>query len=408
MRSLEARGYLALFDVRESADKYAINETLARDIVEANEDRRIPIVVSHVDFRVDLTIGHVVKLVVDDKGLFCEAVIDNAAFLETQRAMNEDFVRYFTKVRSSPFLYLRSCLPCFSMSHDRHSLSVKHVALVDVGARRGTLVSYGYIDRPAASQDRYSNRATDFYVVLGCYSRNTLKLANERNDLLFKDALLCGETNTDFISAGLENIISENGRPEGRKTVNTKTMHSPDNVNEAISFISDLASVLSRRGTKRTRESDDGERETKRSRTVDDEPVVNASQVIVERSRGAADVQQDLTNLKDEFKRMQSELLASHSSMMRDLVKMNQEHSAALPPPPIDTKAQPIETTAAQPSSETPVPAADATAGQPPPKSETAESALIEAGVSINESEHLINELFRQFIENTFTVKKSY
>jgi hypothetical protein len=35
----------------------------------------------------------------------------------------------------------------------------------------------------------------------------------------------------------------------------------------------------------------------------------------------------------------------------------------------------------------------------------SAETALIEAGMQINESEHLINELFRQFIEKNFTVK---
>jgi hypothetical protein len=35
----------------------------------------------------------------------------------------------------------------------------------------------------------------------------------------------------------------------------------------------------------------------------------------------------------------------------------------------------------------------------------SAEAALIEAGMQINESEHLINELFRQFIERNFTVK---
>ncbi len=422
---IEVRGYLALFDVRESSNIYVINETLARQIIERNAKKAIPVVVSHVDFRVDLTIGFVTELAVDNKGLFCAAIIDNANFLESQSAMNEDFGRYFTRAEPSPFLYLKSCLPCFSLSHNKHSLAIKHIALVDVGARRGTLISYSYVKRPSKA---YTNRVSDFYRVLGCYSRNTLKLANQRNELLFRDALLCGETDTDFIVASLESGIKTSINGVGMSSRNAK-MQTTDSMNDAISFISDLASVLNSRqqqkmgAAKRSREDDEQSGGDSKRRNTG---VVNGSQLVTS-GEPSYDIQRELNGFRDEFKKMQSDLLASQTSMLRDILNersgasvsqsggpqypvsgMQQRQQQQQPPygmvfqymPPSQPPSQ------TQQTEEAPPPLVEV--AQPPPAETktTAESALIEAGMSINESEHLINELFRQFIENTFTIKK--
>ncbi len=317
---IEVRGYLALFDVRESSNIYVINETLARQIIERNAKKAIPVVVSHVDFRVDLTIGFVTELAVDNKGLFCAAIIDNANFLESQSAMNEDFGRYFTRAEPSPFLYLKSCLPCFSLSHNKHSLAIKHIALVDVGARRGTLISYSYVKRQRPSK-AYTNRVSDFYRVLGCYSRNTLKLANQRNELLFQDALLCGETDTNFIVASLESEKRNiNSSAEEISRTNTK-MQTTDGMNDAISFISDLASVLNSRQqqkmvSKRSREDDEqsgGDSKRRNTGVVNGESLVTSGEP-------SYDIQRELNGFRDEFKKMQSDLLASQTSMLRDIL----------------------------------------------------------------------------------------
>ncbi len=429
---IDVRGYLALFDVRESSNIYVINETLASQIVERNANNTIPVVVSHVDFRVDLTIGFVTELAVDNKGLFCAAIIDNANFLESQSAMNEDFGRYFTRVEPSPFLYLKSCLPCFSLSHNKHSLAIKHVALVDVGARRGTLVSYTYVKRQPSKA--YTNRVSDFYRVLGCYSRNTLRLANQRNELLFQDALLCGETDTNFIVASLESEKTNiNSAAEEMSRQTNTNMQTTDGMNDAISFISDLASVLNSRqqrgvAVKRSREDDEQSGDSKKRKV--ETGVVNGSQLVTS-GEPSYDIQRELNNFRDEFKKMQSDLLASQTSMMRDILNERQTNGGGgpqypvygmqqpsypmfqyLPPPSqsLPVKQQPTVQEAAAPTPlvlpEVELPMTEAT--EPAlPETKTAESTLIEAGMSINESEHLINELFRQFIENTFTIKQA-
>jgi len=218
-KCISVSGYLAVFDIQEPDANYRLTKSLAKQIIDKNANHNIPLVVSHINFRVDLTVGYVTKLSIDNKGLYCKGIIDNIAFIDVQNQMNVDFITYFTKSTPSPFLYLKSCLSCFSLAHDKNSLFVKHVALVDLGARRGTLITYDY----ESNQDPkdYTNEKKDFYIVLGCYARNALKLGQERNELLFKDAMICGETDTDFICAS-----KEAGKKLLRKTHSILTVKS--------------------------------------------------------------------------------------------------------------------------------------------------------------------------------------
>lgn len=326
-RCIEVRGYLAFFDVQESQHKYVITRDVARRMILKNKGRTIPIVISHVDFRVDLTIGYVTELKIDNKGLHCIGVVDNSAFLKVQQELNDDFIRYFTKADPSPLLYLRSCLPCFSLSHELKTLLIKHVALVDLGARRGTLIKYSYAN--AGTDKRYTSTEIDFYKMLNCYTRNTIKLGPERNSLLFKDALFCGETDTEFINAGFEsekNTIKASGSHSKRKDNRLNIMSQDRNnagMDEAFSFLNNLASVLSRtRNLKRSSTEKCGGSANKRARMDDDEPIINASQTLVnpdqhKRSNGW---QQEMDEFRNQMKQMQSEFLNAQSTLIRGMI----------------------------------------------------------------------------------------
>ena len=498
-------GYLALFDIKESSSEYLMNRNLAKSIVERNKGRLIPLVISHLNYRVDLTIGYVTDLAIDNKGLFCKGVIDNCAFIETQNDMNENFIRYFTTATPSPFLYLKSCLPNFSLSHNRNTLMIKHVALVDVGARRGTLVTYEFLKNKMPKQ--YTNTEKDFYVVLACYTRNTIKVASERNNLLFKDILLCDETDTDFITAGKEcEKKSIKTNLNSSLLEKTQAMSDSNNMMEAVDFLTKMASVLKEtRGRKRPCEYQDEEPEIKKRR-MNDEPILHASQTFSSSETRQQDqdssMREEMNKFRDEMKQWHSEMMTTQANLFKDLMKQNlkaqldngvypnniqnsanfesktvptnynqyippnhmtlHQHSSLenhpkdmgntmIPPQPQSVPSQfssqpnfqhlinqqqvsqipvqhntlggvPVE----KPLPSVPIAQSSGTAstsmdndtianGATEVQSnadgnlkgcESFEDPLIQAGLPVNDSEHLINELFRLFIKNNFKVKQ--
>ena len=478
-RCISVSGYLAVFDIQEPDAKYRLTKSLANQIIENNEHHSIPLVISHIDFRVDLTIGYVTDLKVDNKGLYCKGIIDNIAFIDVQNQMNEDFITYFTKSTPSPFLYLKSCLSCFSLAHDKNSHWIKHVALVDLGARRGTLVRYEYASNRKPKE--YTNERKDFYIVLGCYSRNALKLGHERNELLFKDAMICGETDTDFICAGKEvskKTIKGDLNDFSRKRQNYSSNMEPNQnnnlgLNEALTFISTIASALNQRQNNKHSYDTDPESTPRKRMKVDDEPIVNAAQTLVSAEpqqypQLSRDEINDFKKQMQEMKQMQTDFITAQSNMFRMMnpygIQNQLQHqinpqlqngmNCFLPSqqpvvqthawPPMQT--QPTKSTFAtqssmqnalsqqqlaqnashdqqdtikpipseqtsqactvQASQDTSTKQSDITQPtQNKHEKKTAENTLIEAGIKINESEHLINELFKHFIETNFSVK---
>lgn len=475
-KCIDVSGYLAIFDVQEPDVKYRLTKSIASRILENNKNLSIPLVVSHIDFRVDLTVGYVTDLKVDNKGLYCRGIIDNIAFIEVQNQMNEDFVAYFTKALPSPFLYLKSCLSCFSMAHDKKSLWIKHVALVDLGARRGTLIKYDFASNLVPKE--YTNDKKDFYIVLGCYSRNALKLGPERKELLFQDAMICGETNTDFICAGKEackkNIKEDSLISDFQKQISTAMERNQSNfdLSDALSFISNIASVLNQ--NKKRSNSVEPEPSSRKRMRIDEEPIVNASQTLVnpEPQESAQLSRDELNDFKKQMQHMQSEFLTAQSNMYRMMTPfgfqnqiqqsvnpqlqngMNcyipsqqpiiqtqpwpamqtqpimpnfnqqyttqpvqnnvpsqqqvaqnqiQDHQSTTPPILPDQTSQTNTIQASKDVSASQ--ASDIEESQIKPVKKTTETTLIEAGMSINESEHLINELFKHFIETNFSVK---
>lgn len=429
---IQVRGYLAIFNTRESDDKYVLTKLSARKIIENNGNRDIPLVVSHVHFRVDLTIGRVTKLHVDNTGLFCEGIIDNVAFLNVHNLLNEDFIKYFSDAASRQFLYLKCFLPCFSLSHFKETFQIRHVALVDLGARRGTLVQYSFTER--IQPKAYSSNENDFFSVLNCYSRNSLKLP-ERNNLLFRDALLCGETDTEFINAShdIQKINIKGNQLE------TKKKQQFTNMEDALKFITTIARAFEESGKKRSRESD-SEPVPKRARVEDG--VTNAYQTFEQLNRQA-----DEKGGKDDFKDFKKEMLNLHAELINSQKKMLTEMFESRQQSNVDetntiqleqqrnSLANPYQTTLGNSSNQ---PCSQMTslakpfqqlppAFQEPPQGtstqqstqhdtsvqktsleqttivpkiveKTAEEVLIDAGMQVNTQEKLVNELFRIFI----------
>ncbi len=407
-------GYLGLFNVKESDVKYALKKELAKQLIASNDTFNIPLVVSHVNFRVDLTVGFLTELTIDSRGLYCKGLINNAAFLEVQNQMNDDFINFFTKATPSPFLYLKSCLPCFSLSHDKKSLTIKHVALVDLGARRGTLINYSYANQNVQPK-RYASSTNDIFIALGCYSRNALKHGRERNELLFKDALLCDNHDTEFICAEKKTI---NAIPcEYPSTTNMDS----ENMTSALALISTIASALNQqKGQKRTYSGTDEEPPCKRSKL---EPVVHATETLLSSTSKESNIREELNEFKQHMQKLQTDFLAAQTSMLKEVFSpvmrappqqyYHQPQYQSIPTqiPPTFTQQPIVPQTLPTPvmSEQKPVmPVQQETNFIPEVKrneERSAETALIEAGMQINESEHLINELFRQFIEKNFTVK---
>lgn len=303
-RCIKARGYLGLFDVTESSSEYIISEELALAIKKKNLNKRIPIVISHINYKSDLTVGFVTDLKIDNKGLYCEAIIDNITFIEIQACVNEDFIHYFTHAAPSPFLYLKSCFPSFSLSHNRKTLGIKHVALVDVGARRGTLVTYEYINWPKPSQYNCSDK--DIYTLLVCYTRNAIKIASERKDLLFKDVLLCEAIDDmDFITAGkgCEKKTIKTSSNSLHEDVNLN-MNNNSNIDEALQYLGRLASALNEEKTNLKRKNDLEHVPVPKRKCVNHEPVINAAQTLYN-----SDSEQEMEfNFRNEMKELRNEM----------------------------------------------------------------------------------------------------
>ncbi|KAH3794484.1 hypothetical protein DPMN_148016 [Dreissena polymorpha] len=405
-------GYLGLFNVKESDVKYALNKELAKQLIASNDTFNIPLVVSHVNFRVDLTVGFLTELTIDSRGLYCKGLINNAAFLEVQNQMNDDFINFFTKATPSPFLYLKSCLPCFSLSHDKKSLTIKHVALVDLGARRGTLINYSYANQNVQPK-RYASSTNDIFIALGCYSRNALKHGRERNELLFKDALLCDNHDTEFICAEKKTI---NAIP--CEYLSTTNMDS-ENMTSALALISTIASALNQqKGQKRTYSGTDEEPPCKRSKL---EPVVHATETLLSSTSKESNIREELNEFKQHMQKLQTDFLAAQTSMLKEVFSpvmrapqpqyYHQPQYQSIPTqiPPTFVQQPIVPQTLPSPvmSEQKPVtPVQQETNIIPDVKRSedkvSRDCALIEAGMQINESEHLINELFRQFIERKF------
>lgn len=471
---IKARGYLGLFDILESSNRFIIDKKLANALIKQNSNNYIPLVISHIDYRADLTVGYITELAIDNKGLYCEAIIDNDTFLEIQSAINEDFIKYFSKASPSPFLYLKSCFPSFSLSHNINSLKIKHVALVDVGARRGTLVRYEFSANAKATQ--YTCTDKDIYILLACYTRNAIKLANERSELLFTDALLCDEIDDiDFITAGKE--CQKKSIKTSSYAIETdvpQIMSEHSNISDALEYLGKIASALSDGNSSTKRKNELQERPPAKRTRVNHEPIVHASQTF---SNSESDP--ELTfNFQDEIKGLRNEMkeiLTTQSNMFKDFINQTAtlSHQANQPNNVRDLQTSSQNNTQHGSCSNQIVPNSRCDVAQtydgtsfknsiepnrffsskPPSQqlvenpliqetndrnqsqqnsnvvnidkyneiqeqmstqeadntkdeSRTSEELLIQAGAKVNNSEHLINELFKQFVQTTFHVKK--
>ena len=461
---IDVRGYIALFNVVESSKEFQLCKRTALDLLERNKNKTIPLVISHIGFYVDLTIGSITRLTIDNKGIYCVGIINNSAFLKVQYELNETFIKYFTKVTPSPYLFVQSCLSCFSLSHNKNDLSIQHVALVDVGARRGTLVKY--TSNSLNKSFDYSSSENDFYNLLCCYTKNTLKLADKRNNLLFQDVLLSNEHDTEFISAGEKKTICTERFDEllnsTNKSINTmysnnlaSNQSSSNNINSET-ILQMIGHLVSNSGK---RKLDDYETPVpKNARSAEDQVITAAQTLISDESvkKSTSELSEFKRELKNEMQQQQAEFIAQQTNMLKEI--MNQPRQAPLyanpyqfyPPmqgPPsyqsyiqpsentklpndnrqIDSARVPISnningpssTTSTQPmiiepteqtiirdekSSEKTNKITDMTNTCNDTKS--SEDVLIQAGMTINEKDHLINELFRQFIEKTFVINR--
>ena len=464
---IEVRGYIALFNIEESSRELKLTRQTAIELLERNENKTIPLVISHIGFYVDLTIGSVTRLTIDNKGIYCVGIINNSAFLKVQYELNETFIKYFTKVTPSPYLFLKSCLSCFSLSHNKNDLSIQHVALVDIGARRGTLVKYtsNSLNKPFD----YSSSENDFYNLLCCYTKNTLKLADKRNNLLFQDALLSNEHDTDFISAGEKKSICIEKNEEMLNTTcnsinnmyqgshNLSSSQSSNNLNNdsILQMINHLASTLSK---SEKRKQDDYENPTPKRARKSEEQVLTAAETFVNDEsvkKSTSDLNELKRELKKEMQQQQADFVATQTNMLKEI--MNQSRQAPVFANPyqyypqmqglpqyqpyvqpsyeqtktantklLDDNKQmdptripivnningPSSTTSTQPME---IQQTDQTIIQDKKCSEntdkatdnkTSEDILIQAGLTINEKDHLINELFKQFIQKTFVVNR--
>lgn len=416
-RCIEVRGYLALFDIKESDKIYSVNRKIATQIMNANIKKTIPIVISHLDFRVDLTIGYIIDLKIDNKGLYCSGLINNEAFLEAHDIIQDDFLGYFSTVNPSPFLYLKACLPSFSLSHDKNTFSIKHVALVDVGARRGSLVSYRFINQKPIVSD--SARCTDFLVVLGLYTRNTIKLARTRNDCLYTDALLCGETDTAFIHAGMQAIEKNINRCEQQLTLKQQSDKMANtSMDDALEMIGTIATVLAKR--KRPADTEEDDRPVKKQKQ---QPIIHASQTFANHEENSTPVTRtddEMIKFRDEMKQMQKEFFVGQSNMMKELFSQTLLLNKANSQPLVNTRepSKSKENTSSEPNhdqdrTQIDVPkiisdSSNIAESGKVSECKTAESNLIEAGMQIDKSEYLLNELFSLFLKETFGVKKNY
>ena len=400
-RCIEVMGYLALFDVKESDKMYVIGRNNAQTLIKVNRGKTIPIVISHLNFRVDLTIGYVTNMTVNNKGLYCTGVIDNAAFLEAHNIMRDDFLQYFSSVDPTPFLYLKACLPSFSLSHDKNSFGIKHVALVDIGARRGSLVTYRFLNREPS--ESYSAKCIDFLVVLGLYTRNTIKLAKNRSNCLFTDAMLCGENDIAFINAGMSE--SEKNINVGCQQLRLK-QQTMSSMEDALDMIGTIASVLSNK-RKRQTENVEEEQPVKRQKQ---QPITHASQTFETKDPqlpSTSNQTDDMNKFRDEMRQMQKEFMEGQANMMKELFSQTMQARNAMVETPSVPKHE-SQPSAANTTVESEVPMTQESSSSTTVAANTAEDALIQAGMHIDESEHLINELFRQFIQKNFTVRKNY
>jgi len=465
---INVSGYVGLFDIKESSAEYEIDAKLALSLIERNENRDIPLVISHIDYKVDLTVGHITDIEIDNNGLYCKAVIDNCDFINMQSLINNVFITYFTDAAPSPFLFLKSCFPSFSLSHNRKTRFIKHVALVSLGARRGTLVEY---DSNTISEPKsYTNTKDDIYALLVCYARESIKCTEERSELLLKDALICGENDIDFITAG-KTLTKKSIKTNINGTSIRKHSDMSDINQEVLGYLGKIASVISEgKGVKRQIENPD-QPCLKRSRQ---DPVLNASQTLA--SGSGQKPNGGLRDEMNEFKNEMKELFMMQSNTFKDIMKQQMDNSSFIangpacmynvPPQeyaykfgynrpfnfnynlPPNTSQQTFQSTnetnspnvscnanacnslrtsdnakqtlntvnLSEPtephqnviSSNTKIPLEEQQSEeqQDSYNNDSSEELLIEAGLDVNKSEHLINELFKQFLQK-FTVKKT-
>lgn len=467
---IEVSGYLAFFDVKESGPKYQLTRCLAKELIKKNVSTNIPLVISHIDYSVDLTIGRVSKLHIDNRGLYCVGIIDNVAFLEAQQKLSETFINYFTKAKSSPFLYMKSWFPCFSLAHHKNTLSIKHVALVDLGARRGTLIDYK-IDQTCRPM-KYNNKVEDFYILLVCYTRQALKFGNERKEKLLEDAILCKQSDIDFICAsmdisGKKSIKDTNEHKSDQQPLTMNQDWNNDAFRNALSAIGNLASVFQNSSGQKRKLDDDSHSSTAKYLRTSEKPITNAVETL-----SSTETQPDVNALKTDLQQMQTEF-KNTQKMFQDFMKQqnsqqngfypNYGFQPQLPPSmyqpymynsvnqpmqesyqpngsnvqpgqsqvnhhtlpttqhvvPPSTVAQCVKHQNDQNVQQTPIDSnirEDAGQNQPIevnpsppiPQSKATASNLIEAGLDIDEGESRVNELFKYFLENTFVVKKKY
>ena len=257
-------------------------------------------------------------------------------------------------------------------------------------------------------------------------------------------------------------------------------------LNDALSFISNIASVLNQRQNNKRSHDFDSEPTPRKQIRVDEAPIVNAAQTLVsaepqQSSQLTRDELNDFKKQMQQMQQLQTDFIATQSNMFRMMNPYAMQSQQPIHPqiqngmncyipsqqPMIQSQAwaqmqaQPNQSTSQhiqsnlsqnnlpqnslpqnslsqnqldqnqiqdhqgniksiqseQASQDSTVQASKTVSEkqtdsiqstQPkPPVIKTTESTLIEAGMSINESEHLINELFKQFIETNFSVKSN-
>lgn len=200
---MEVSGFIALYDAKPLSDEYALTIEEARRIIEKNANIRIPLCASHgcKQKDIDCTIGYVDKITSTEQGLHVTGYIDDATFLEITGRKYKVYVKEFIKRPDYDITdYLAYNLSGFSLSHNRTDDKILHVALVDVGARRGTLVTYRVAFQIPIVNTRHRSDVTYFRDFISSYFEKSKQLCGRREVLLREDAQL-NNLSANFIYA---------------------------------------------------------------------------------------------------------------------------------------------------------------------------------------------------------------
>lgn len=231
-------GYLARFDqksINEEPDIYLSQSDCLKICKRAKRDNviNIPLLITHDD---NTKIGYCKDILVDTVGLFCSCIIDDVNFMTAIIQLAKDYIsrssfkQYWTvnSQKNNICKYLFSLFSAFSLSHNKKSFKINHIALVGVGRRRGTLIDYKLGEAKNSKKNNINvQRILNILKLLVNYQHSNRNLSSQlKQECLLEDAKIC-DRSADFIYADLSKTYSEknmnSNNPTGESSNNFYT-----------------------------------------------------------------------------------------------------------------------------------------------------------------------------------------